>query len=161
MLVGSANNCAKALARSTGLTRAEFVAEMNLKAKQFGLTHTKFTDPSGLDVGNITTAEDYLKLTDQAMKQLDIKKATTTKVYSFKMINTKNPHTIKNTNALNTSALTLITGKTGYLDEAGYCLMTRAKSKTGTEVTAIVLGSGSKTQSFKEVESLIKWGFGI
>ncbi|MFA6197584.1 MAG: serine hydrolase [Patescibacteria group bacterium] len=160
MLVGSANNCAKALARSTGLSREQFVAEMNKKAKEFGLTHTKFTDPSGLDTGNVTTAQDYMKLTDQALKQAEVRKATTTKAYVFKTISTKRTHTIKNTNLLTNSALTLISGKTGYLDEAGFCLMTRAKNKTGTEVTAVVLGSVSRTQSTKEVEKLLRWGLG-
>ena len=160
MLVGSANNCAKALARSTGLTRKQFVAAMNTKAKEFGLTHTKFTDPSGLDTGNTTTAQDYMKLTDQALKQTEIKKATTTKAYVFSTISSKRVHTIKNTNLLTNSGLNLISGKTGYLDEAGYCLMTRAKDKTGMEVTAVVLGAATRAQSSKEVEKLIQWGFG-
>ena len=52
-LMGSANNAINALARSTGLTRKQFVARMNAKAQELGMTDTHFVDPSGIQTANV------------------------------------------------------------------------------------------------------------
>ncbi len=162
MLIGSANNAARALARSTGLPEAEFVNGMNKKAESLDMNDTKFYEPTGLDVRNKSTARDLIKLTDKALSIFSISQITTSRSYNFNIINTGRYHHIENTNLLvHGSDLYLIGGKTGYLDEAGYCLMTRAKDKTGREITAIVLGNPSlwRNSSAQETEHLIKWGF--
>ncbi|MDD5342700.1 MAG: serine hydrolase [Patescibacteria group bacterium] len=158
-LVGSANNTAKALARSTGLTTEEFVDEMNHKARELGMTNTKYTEPTGLDLGNTSTVRDLIKLSDQLLRSFTLSQITTTRTYTFTMKNTGRVHTIKNTNLLVNSDLYLIGGKTGYLDEAGYCLMSRARNQQNKEITAIILGSSTRSRSAAEVEELIRWGF--
>ncbi len=162
MLIGSANNAARALARSTGLSEAEFVSKMNHKAETIGMNNTTFTDPTGLEVTNKSTVRDLILLSNKALNYFIISQATTSPAYNFSMINTGHYHHIKNTNLLvQESDLYLIGGKTGYLDEAGYCLMTRAKNSQGQEITAILLGNPSlwRHSVSNETESLIKWGF--
>ena len=66
MLVASANNAANALARCTGMSRGDFVAKMNEKAKQFEALHTNFVDPSGIDEHSVTTASDFAKIANAA-----------------------------------------------------------------------------------------------
>ncbi|MBU0706797.1 serine hydrolase, partial [Patescibacteria group bacterium] len=122
MMIGSANNAARALARSTGLSEEEFVAQMNQKAISLGMADTTFTDPTGLDVTNQSTAQDLIKLTNKALSNFLISQTSTSVAYNFSMINTGRYHHIKNTNLLvQESDLYLLGGKTGYLDEAGYC----------------------------------------
>ncbi|MDP3965134.1 MAG: serine hydrolase [bacterium] len=159
-LIGSANNTAKALARSTGLSKEDFVAEMNATAKQLGMPSAMFIEPSGLDPRNSASARDIARLADEALKFFDISQATSTRSYSFAMKNTGRPHNIKNTNLLvHESSLYILGGKTGYLEEAGNCLVTRARNSEGKEVTAVVLQHPSMWRSGAagEVEALLLW----
>jgi D-alanyl-D-alanine carboxypeptidase len=158
MLTGSANNAANALARSTGLSRTEFVNRMNAKAQEWGLKNTSFADPSGLDPNNKSTAADYAVMARRALNSMTMLQVTTTRNYYFKTLEGV-PHNIKNTNKLIDTDLYITGGKTGYLDEALYCHMTKAKDKNGNQVIAVVLGSLNSSTRFNETERLIRWGF--
>src|SRR5688572_29745181 len=119
MLIGSANNAANALARATKIAREDFVEEMNDKAKELGLHATTFVDPSGIEVGNVSTAEDIAALGLEAFDVNDVRRATTTAKTTI--VAAKVAHTIKNTNALLTderNGLYVLGGKTGYLEES-------------------------------------------
>lgn len=159
MLVGSANNAALALADSTGLSQSQFIVLMNDKAASLGMTDTTFTDPSGLDVTNISTAWDIFKLSKEAFRFFEILQGTTSRSYSFNTINTNQPHIIKTTNELNNSDLYLTGSKTGYLDEAGYCLVVKAKNSQNQEVISLVLGNSSWQDRFDEVEELVYYTY--
>ena len=156
MLVGSANNCALTLADSTGLSREDFIARMNDKAVELNLTSTHFDDPSGLEVGNVSTADDYARLMQVALDKYEILQASTTQNYSFYTINTHNYHSINNTNTALDWDLYLTGGKTGYLDEALYCLMIKAKAEDH-EVITVLLGNPDSYDRFVESYNLTKW----
>ncbi|MFI5983597.1 serine hydrolase [Streptomyces sp. NPDC051555] len=70
LMVPSGNNAARLLARWDSGSDAEagFVAKMNAAAKELGMTNTTYTDPSGLDAGTKSTAEDQLKLAEAVMR---------------------------------------------------------------------------------------------
>ena len=159
-LLGSANNATYALYRSTGLLRRDFVEVMNRKAKELGMNDSNFTEPSGLDSRNISTAKDIAKLGRKVFNSFKVLEATTSKKYSFSTINTSEPHTIKTRNKLLYSDLYILGAKTGYLDEAGKCLMVRVKNEAGDEVIVVTLGnfSENKDDYFTETEKLAKWG---
>jgi D-alanyl-D-alanine carboxypeptidase len=159
MLTGSANNAALSLADSTGLTQNEFVAAMNAKAQNLGMKNTTFDDPSGLSVDNQSTAADLVLLSQEAFRFMDILQATTVRQYTFTTINNNSSHTIKNTNELINSSLYLTGGKTGYLDEAGYCLIIKAKQSTDREILSIVLGNPSYYDRFVEAENMVYYGY--
>ena len=128
-LVGSANNAVETLARVSGLTRVEFVAKMNETAKAWGAYNTRFVEPSGLSIDNVSSPYDYAIITKEIFKNPLIEKISTTKTYSFSTINTNEPHTLRNTNPMIVANEYDITGsKTGYLNESLYCLMTRIKT---------------------------------
>ncbi|MFA6391888.1 MAG: serine hydrolase [Patescibacteria group bacterium] len=159
MLVGSANNAANAIARSTGMTRAEFVSAMNKKARDLGLTDTVFGDPSGLGLENRSTVSDYAKFMQTVSDRFEILQATTVPVYSFKTINIGSIHNIKNTNKLLNSGYKFIACKTGYLDEAKYNFTTRIKNDDGDEIITVVLGTDSDSARWRETSELIDWVF--
>lgn len=163
MLVGSANNASVALVRSTGLSIEEFVNKMNKKAQEFGMTKTRFSDPTGLDVRNSSSARDVSVLVQEALKYPEIRQALQTKIYKFQTRNTHNDHTIRNTNLLLESFLAvdqyqILGGKTGYLDEVGYCLGLGVK-KDNQELIVVVLGADSSNARFSETKALIYWVF--
>jgi len=160
-LAGSANNATNTLARSTGLSREEFIKRMNDKANEWGLTKTHFVDVSGLDPANVTTVSEYATLATRALKDFRILQGTTTATYSFSTINTGKAHTITNKNKLIGSAWYITGIKTGYLDEAGYCLMVKARTGkyTTPDIITVLLGASSDTVRYQETEKLI--GFSL
>jgi D-alanyl-D-alanine carboxypeptidase len=162
-LIGSANNAINALARSTGLSKPEFVKRMNDKASSLGLKNTRFTDPTGLDTTNVSTAADYAKLAVAGLKDLRILQGTTAPSYAFKTINTGVSHVITNRDKMVGSAWYITGMKTGYLDEAMYCLMVKARaSKTSTtDVLTVVLGSATDTQRYAETKALITYALAV
>jgi len=157
-LVGSANNAIETLVRVSGLTRPDFIKKMNENVAGWGAMYTKFVEPTGLSPENVSSAFDYAIITKEVYANPIIQKASTMRQYKFSTLNTKKDHTIANTDKLLTESNLNLTGsKTGYLDEAGYCLMARATGG-GKSVIAVVLGAGSRETSFLETEQLLKYG---
>lgn len=159
MVVGSANNAAVALMNHAGYTQADFIQLMDAEAKTLGLNQTSFADPSGLEVGNQSTVADYAKFLRTAWDNDMLTALSTTKYYSFSTINTKVFHDFNNTNSLlRTSSLDITGSKTGYIDEALYCLALKAK-EGNHEVITVVLGSPTSSARFNESERLMQWAF--
>ena len=154
-LIGSANNTAKAIARSTGLSDTVFVELMNKKARALGMTHTTFTDPTGLNPRNQSTPGDYMKLVRVAFQQPDIMRATATKSYVLHILNTKRETTIRTTNKLARDENFVSYAKTGFIDEAGYNFAVRALCQ-GKEMTIVLLGSYTSNARFDAARRIIE-----
>ncbi len=160
-LVGSANNAVESLVRVSGLKREDFIANMNKLAKDWGATNTKFVEPTGLSPDNVSSPSDYAIMVKEIFKNPLIQKISTTKTYSFTTINTKELHKLTNTDQLlKNSAYNILGSKTGYLDEAGYCLMTRVKTDAGNMIV-VNFGSKSKAANFSDNEQLIRYGLKV
>lgn len=158
-LVGSANNAVESLVRNSGLNRDEFIQKMNDKVLSWGASSTSFIEPTGLSEYNVSSPYDYAIISKEAYANPIIKKISTATKYSFSTINTKVKHNLTNTNPLiKTNKFNIIGSKTGYLNEAGYCLMTRVGSKEGNLIV-VNFGSNSKANNFLDNEKLINYGF--
>lgn len=156
-LVSSTNNTAESLARLSGLPRAEFIARMNALAREWGATQTQFFEPSGLAPENVSSAHDYAIITKHALAVPEIAQATTMREYRFETKRDKKEKVLRNTNyLLNNGDFVITGGKTGYLHEAGYCLMT-AITVGGRQVIAVMFGSPSREESFNDMASLLRW----
>ena len=104
----------------------------------------------------MSSALDYAIITREVFTNPIIEKASKMGRYEFYTRNTNIKHSIKNTNDLIRSSRYIITGsKTGYLDEAGYCLMTRFLGSGGRNIIVVVFGSSSREVSFYETEKLM------
>ena len=68
LLLPSANNIAAVLARWDAGSEDRFVARMNATARSLGMTHTRYTDPSGYDDATVSTAADQVRIVDRAMR---------------------------------------------------------------------------------------------
>lgn len=159
-LVASSNESISALVRLTGLTEAEFVNKMNAKAKELKMVKSFFVEPTGLDAKNVSTAKDLLNLLDAALNIEIIRDLTTKEDYSLLTVS-DHPQTIKvsATDKLLNSFLNVAGGKTGYLEEAGYCLATELKGDNNRAVRIVVLGSSSTDQRFSDVKATGWWVF--
>ncbi|MFH1536563.1 MAG: hypothetical protein ABID45_01085 [Patescibacteria group bacterium] len=158
MLSGSANNTAISLSNATNYSSSEFIYQMNAIASDLNLHKTQFVEPSGLNENNMSTAHEYAKLAKQALKEMDILQASTTKTYEFSTINTNDFHRIVNLNKLLYTDLYVTGTKTGFTYEALYCLMVKAKSGD-EEVIAVILGNPNSQDRFDETYDLINWAF--
>lgn len=162
MLVGSANNAAMALSRSSGMDKDQFVAKMNSKARSLGLQHTVFVDPTGYLPENRSAALEVARLAYDALSHAEVHEALTTKelVVSTKAgMKRRVPSTDELlTSFLNQGDFQIVGGKTGYTQEAGYALVLRA-TKGKADVIAVVLGSADSESRFQDAKSLLFWGF--
>lgn len=157
-LVGSANNAVESLVRVSGLNRNVFIAKMNEAVKKMGATSTNFIEPTGLSPDNVSSPYEYAIITKEIFKNPLIQKISTTAKYKFTTINTKQAHTLTNTSKLvQASSYSIIGSKTGYLDEAGYCLMTRVKTANGN-IVVVSFSSKNRAESFLDNEALIRYG---
>ncbi|MFA5886732.1 MAG: RlpA-like double-psi beta-barrel domain-containing protein [Patescibacteria group bacterium] len=157
-LVGSANNTIETLVRVSGLSRTKFIGRMNEIVKTWGASNTKFIEPTGLSADNVSSPLDYAIITRELFSNPILQKASITKRYTFKTANTKQTHTVVNTNQLlSLNKYPIVGSKTGYLEEAGHCLMTRVESPQGNLI-AINFGSKSKEAGFSDNEQLIRYG---
>ncbi len=156
-LAGSLNNTVETLVRVSGVSRAEFIKAMNDNVKNWGAQKTVFVEPTGLSPKNMTTAYDYALIIKKISPDPIISSASTIKKYTFKNVNNQKPHTINNTNyLLDLSKYRISSSKTGYLEEAGYCLMTRFKSGNDNLIV-ITMNAQNRTASFNETQELMNY----
>ena len=162
MLVGSANNAAMALSRSLGVSREAFVAKMNSKARELGLFHAAFVDPTGYGPGNAAGSLDVARMAFAAFERPEIREALT-RTELVVRTDAGVERRVPATNALLQSFLNegesvIVGGKTGYTEEAGYTLVLRAKNGDA-DVIAVTLGSATSDDRFQDAKSLLFWGF--
>lgn len=136
MLLASSNQSAVALAESTGLSRVDFVAKMNAKAKDLGLKKTIFYDIAGLDASNVSTAKEMAKIAEAAFSHPEIVEATAKDSYNMSV--TKTDGTASNTAVVNRNTSLMAFGpeaaKVGFLVEA----QRTAVLKKGNTILAIL-----------------------
>ena len=163
LLIPSDNAAARALARISPLGYDGFIARMNQKADDLGLSQTAYTDPSGLYADNISSAYDMARLISFASEDDRIGPIMRTPEYSFKTI--KNSRraarivTVRNTNQiLRNGDMDVLGGKTGFISKAGYCLATLLKMPDGgPSLAVVVLGATSNFGRFWETRHLMTW----
>ncbi|MCF7795975.1 serine hydrolase [Patescibacteria group bacterium] len=154
--IGSKNDAINALVRSTGLSKEEFIEKMNEKAEELGLLDTVFTNVNGLDSGNKSTVSDLSLLIKTAYQNKHINKASTMYEYNFTGSSGKN-YVSKNTDKLlGNQFFDILSGKTGYISEAGHCLTIIAE-KNNRKFVSVILGSDSEENRFQDTKSVLWW----
>jgi len=159
-LIKSANDTMKILARLINLSSDKnFVYLMNEKAQFLGMKNTIFVEPTGLDAGNKSTAEDIVKLILEIMKQDKIREALKIRTYDFPVFEIngqKNYQRVWNTDKLLGTFVNLTGAKTGYLEESGYCFAGLSNYKD-KQLVVILLNAATDQVRFQEAKSLIWW----
>ncbi len=132
LLLASANNMAQILARWDGGSVPKFVGKMNATAKQLGMTHTHYTDPSGFTATTKSTVADQVKLASAALRVPEYTRFTSLKSAWIPV----KGHIINYNKLLSNPAV--IGMKTGSMSKAGGCLLFAAKYKVhGKWVTLV------------------------
>ncbi len=164
LLTSSINTPARMLVLGSQKDEAKFIKKMNAKAKEWGLTKTRFIDTYGYDLGNVTTAKEFLTLYTKAERNGDLRQALGAKEYSYneiKDLDGKTKHYDTHSNMLmNKPGLPfkIISSKTGYLDEAGAGLvMLIERPSDKKQFIIITMGNPDYKNRFVEPERLANW----
>lgn len=155
-LMSSENRAAAALARNyPGGTRAA-VAAMNAKARELGMVNTVFRDPTGLTSENVSTARDLVKMVGAARNYTLIHQFTTTASHSVEGMRGRELR-YNNTNPLVKNASWDIgVSKTGFINEAGRCLVMQAKILE-RPVIIVLLDSVGKSTRIGDANRVKQW----
>ncbi|HCC83975.1 TPA: hypothetical protein DEP96_03960 [Candidatus Uhrbacteria bacterium] len=168
-LVGSANNAANAVARLTGLAKADFVKAMNARAAKLGLVQTQFVDPTGIELGNVSTAREVAYFAKKAFDNENIRRFTGSSRIHLAALNDVNyVRDIASTNwMLYNSAyddVYVTAGKTGFLNESGWNAVVQLHPMSDKDsrrsLTVVVLGAESRRASFDDVAVLARGAWG-
>lgn len=156
-LMASENRAASAIARNYPGGRYAFVQAMNAKAYAIGMTHSHFADPTGLDSGNVSTAEDLAKMVQAAYQYPEIRMATTSPSHEVYMQGRNYPVNFNNTNGLvRAGEWEIGLSKTGYISEAGRCLVMQARVG-GEPMIMVFLDSNGKLSRIGDANRVRKW----
>jgi D-alanyl-D-alanine endopeptidase (penicillin-binding protein 7) len=145
-LMASENRAAAALARTYPGGTQVVLAMMNAKARELGMDSTRFTDPTGLRSENVSTAQDLVKMVMAAQRYELIQQFTTSQSH---VVNVDGRRSLRfsNTNPLVRNASWDIgLSKTGYISEAGRCLVMQAKILNRPVVIVLLDSWGRRTR---------------
>ena len=154
-LMSSENRAAHALGRSHPGGLGMFVAAMNRKAAALGMLDTKYSEPTGLSSLNQSSARDLATLVNAAHQHRIIRELSTSPEHQVAVGNRQLQY--RNTNNLVRSpAWEIGLQKTGYISEAGRCLVMQAKM-AGRHLIMVFLDSSGKYSRIADAERVRKW----
>ncbi len=161
-LMNSDNVATRVLARESGLSADSFVGRMNDKARELGLSNTRFAEPTGLDERNVSTATDVARLLRAAANHYLIREITTTPSYVFvsqytgrRRTVTRSHHIVNTNRLLRSNRYEFSCSKTGFISESGYCVATWLRDQ-GRDLIAVVLGAPTNATRFADVVRLVQ-----
>ena len=158
-IMSSENRAASALGRNYPGGINAFVMAMNEKARALGMSSTHFVDSTGLHCENVSTAADLSKMVRAAYNYPQIRQVSTTASQEFNVHGYRNPVNFSNTNLLvrnNSQNWVIGLSKTGYISEAGRCLVMQAEI-SGKSVVMVFLDSMGKFSRIGDAERIRKW----
>ncbi len=159
VMITSANDAAYAVAEHVGGSASRFVRLMNERARELGMTDSRFVNPNGLPPrgrrpANIMSARDASILAREILKHPRVLSWTSQRTASFR----GRRHALVNTNRLMRRYPGMDGLKTGYYRRAGFNLVATAKRR-GLRLISIVFGSKNSARRFRETRKLLSWGF--
>jgi len=154
-LMSSENRAAHALGRSYPGGLAAFVPAMNAKARELGMRSAHFVDPAGLSSENVASPQDLTKLVRAASRNPTISEYSTDRKYAVRV--GRRMMEFHNTNALvGNPTWKIMVQKTGYITEAGKCLVMQAVIE-GRTVVIVLLNSAGKYTRVADARRIKKW----
>lgn len=156
-LMSSENRAASSLAHHYPGGVPAFVAAMNAKARALGMTRTRYSEPTGLSEGNVSTASDLVKLVEASAQYLLIGQFSSTREHTQAFRKPAYTLGFRNTNGLvHKPNWSIQLTKTGYTNAAGHCLVMRTQM-AGKSVAFVVLDAFGKYTHMADANRLKKW----
>jgi D-alanyl-D-alanine endopeptidase (penicillin-binding protein 7) len=155
-LMASENRAAAALARAYPGGTAAFVAAMNRKAAELGMWHSRFVDGTGLSNGNVSNARDLARLVGAAHRHPLIREYTTDTEYTVQLARGRKMHFSNSNRLVRNAGWDIGLSKTGYISEAGRCLVMQAQIAE-TPVIIVLLDSWGHMTRIGDANRIKKW----
>ena len=155
-LMSSENRAAAALTRAHPGGTPAFVAAMNAKAAELGMWHSRFVDGTGLSSGNVANAQDLARLVNAAYNHPLIREYTTDSQYTVRLANGHKMRFTNSNRLVKNSAWDIGLSKTGYIREAGRCLVLQAQI-AATPVVIVLLDSWGQLTRIGDANRIKKW----
>jgi D-alanyl-D-alanine endopeptidase (penicillin-binding protein 7) len=164
-LMASDNTAVNSLVKSLDISFGTFIKAMNSKVKDLKMFDTEFYDHIGLDPRSVSTARDVSILVRYLNNINIFKDSTSLKEYIFKPKNSLKKVKATNTNEslhtfINDYPYSINLSKTGFIDEAGYCVTSLVHNDIKeSDIIVVVLGAKQHYSRFSDLNSLAYWGF--
>lgn len=160
-LIASSNRAIVSLVRGMGVEQTDFVARMNARAHEMGMTATVFEEPTGLSEYNVSSASDVILLISEALKHEEISNTLLTKEVT--LVSGEKTHKLLSTNWILLGWIPtdfdFLGGKTGFTNAAGYNFTMRVADKMNHRVDVVVLGANAHEDRFTEAKHAAEWAF--
>lgn len=154
-LMSSENRAAHVLGRSFPGGLPAFMAAMNAKAKMLGMSDSHFHDPTGLSSNNVSTGQDLVKLVHAAASYPLIRQYST--ATELAVDTGVGARIFRNTNRLiESSDWQIVVSKTGYIAEAGNCLVMHANIE-GRPLIMVLLDADGRRARYGDAQRLRQW----
>ena len=154
-LMASENRAAHALGRTYPGGMSSFVGLMNAKAAQLGMRDTRYVEPTGLSSQNQSSAKDLATLVGSAYHDATLRELSTSPSYKVEVGNRTLQYNTTNRLVKNPN-WDIGLQKTGYISEAGQCLVMQAKV-SGRKLIMVFLDSAGKLSRIADAERVRKW----
>ncbi|NNA01348.1 D-alanyl-D-alanine endopeptidase [Pseudomonas lundensis] len=156
-LMSSENRAAATLAHHYPGGYVAFIAAMNAKAKSLGLMHTRYVEPTGLSMHNVSTARDLSKLLAAARQYPMLSQLSTTKEKTVAFRKPNYTLGFRNTDHLvNKDKWNIKITKTGFTNQAGHCLVL-VTEMGNRPVSLVILDAFGKYTHFADASRIRSW----
>ncbi len=155
-LMASENRAASALTRAHPAGTAGSVAAMNQKAAELGMEHSRFVDGTGLSTGNVSTAQDLSRLVLAAYGYPLIREFTTSPGFAVTLGNGRLLQYNNSNRLVKNDGWEIGLSKTGYISEAGRCLVMQSRIAS-RQVVIVLLDSWGKNTRLGDANRIKKW----
>jgi D-alanyl-D-alanine endopeptidase (penicillin-binding protein 7) len=154
-LMASENRAANALARHYPGGRDACVAAMNAKARELGMSNTRFLEPTGLSSSNVASPQDLSRLVMAASQNPTIQADSTASSYTVS-IGGRLMEFHTTDRLVSSSSWDIVVQKTGYISEAGRCLVMKALIQ-GRAIVIVLLDSKGTQTRIADAQRIRKW----
>jgi len=154
-LMSSENRAAYTLGRNYPGGIDAFMAALNRKAREIGMSHSSFEDPTGLTSKNVSSPEDLALMVNAASQYPMIRQFSTTQEYS-KFISNRMQEFISSNRLVRSGNMQIGLQKTGYISEAGRCLVMQAFINNRPYIMVFLDSEGSQSR-FADAVRVKQW----
>jgi D-alanyl-D-alanine endopeptidase (penicillin-binding protein 7) len=155
-LMGSDNRAIPALGRAAKMNPTQLTAAMNAKARQLGLKNTRFHEPTGLSTGNVSTPRETILMLKEVVANPILGAITRRDVYDAHPVGKPPIRYVNTDHFAQRGNVQVVGGKTGYNDDARYCLVVACKID-GRPYYMSFLGNEGKLTRFGDVARVADW----
>ncbi|MEN9785705.1 MAG: D-alanyl-D-alanine endopeptidase [Pseudomonadota bacterium] len=157
-LVASDNRAAFGLAAVAGQDVDRFVEGMNQVSGELGMDRSSWTDPSGLEDENLSTARDIARATVAVAAHPTLSLVSTAPSWDIVRSNRPTPRRLFSTNRLvGRDGLEFLASKTGYTDTARYCFTSVFRTARGQRLVVTLLGAEGKLTRWADMDRILAW----